>query len=279
MSDRPTRCARGRRPRCTTIHLDGATLLPGLWDCHVHLGSLVPPWEVRAANESEADYAYRCVRKAQDNLFAGVTSLRTAGDRFEADLRLKKAIEAGTLLGPRLFVSGESSWSRGAAGEDEYRRRARALLWKGADHIKLFASGAIAAPVAESITHTICTQAELRAAIEEAHRWGRHACVHAIGDEAVCMAAEAGADSIEHGFVLGQAGIDAMVRHHVVYSPQLTVTAAWNESYMRAAGVLCRVAHRQRRRGAPRAPRGVQSGGRRWADAHHGRRQPSPTGI
>ncbi|MBV9600691.1 MAG: amidohydrolase family protein, partial [Chloroflexi bacterium] len=122
--------------------------------------------------------------------------------------------------------------------EDEYRRRARALLWKGADHIKLFASGAIAAPVAESITHTICTSAELRAAIQEAHRWGRHACVHAIGDEAVCMAAEAGADSVEHGFVLGQAGIDAMVRHQVVYSPQLTVTAAWNEKFMRTAGVF-----------------------------------------
>jgi imidazolonepropionase-like amidohydrolase len=220
----------------TTVELDGATLLPGLWDCHVHLGSLVPPWEARAAGETETDYAFRCVRKAQDNLFAGITSLRTMGDRFDADLRLKRAIDAGTLAGPRLFVSGDSSWSRGAAGEDEYRRRARALLWKGADHIKLFASGAIAAPVAESITHTICTLAELRAAIEEAHRWGRHACVHAIGDEAVCMAAEAGADSIEHGFVLGAAGIEAMVRRNVVYSPQLTVTVAWNAGFMRSEG-------------------------------------------
>jgi len=51
------------------------------------------------------------VRKAQDNLFAGVTSLRTAGDRF---------------------VSGDSAWSRAASGQDEFRRRARALLWKAA---------------------------------------------------------------------------------------------------------------------------------------------------
>ena len=219
-----------------TIELEGLTLLPGLWDCHVHLGSLVPPWETRGAGETEADYAIRCVRKAQDNLFAGVTSLRTAGDRFDADLRLKRAIDSGVVVGPRLFASGDSSWSRGAAGEDEYRRRARALLWKGADHIKLFASGAIAAPVARTIGHTICTLAELRAAIEEAHRWHRHACVHAIGDEAVCMAAQAGADSIEHGFILGTEGIRAMLEHHVTYSPQLTVTAAWNEASMREAG-------------------------------------------
>jgi imidazolonepropionase-like amidohydrolase len=218
------------------IDCEGASVLPGLWDCHAHLGSLVPPWEQRAASETEGDYAMRCVRKAQDNMFAGVTSLRTAGDRFDTDMRLKKAIEAGTLTGPRLFVSGDSSWSRGAAGEDEYRRRARALLWKGADHIKLFASGAIAAPVAESITHTICNESELRSAIDEAHRWGRHACVHAIGDEAVCMAAAAGADSIEHGFVLSSIGIQAMLEHDVVFSPQLTVTAAWNGRFMRAAG-------------------------------------------
>lgn len=218
-----------------TIDLDGATLLPGLWDVHVHLGSLVPPWERGGREESEASYAYRCTRKAQDNLFAGITSLRTAGDRFDADLHLKAAIEAGTLLGPRLFVSGDSSWGRGAAGEDEYRRRARALLWKGADHIKLFASGAIAAPVASTITHAICSPEELRAAIEEAHRWHKPAQVHAIGDEAVRVAAEAGADSVEHGFVMSEVGVAAMARYATVYSPQLAVTAAWNEDYMRSA--------------------------------------------
>lgn len=220
----------------TRIDLQGATLLPGLWDVHVHLGSLVPPWERGGREESEASYAMRCVRKAQDNLRAGITSLRTAGDRFDADLQLKAAIESGTLVGPRLFVSGDSSWSRGAAGEDEYRRRARQLLWKGVDHIKLFASGAIAAPVARTIGHTICTAGELRAAIDEAHRWDKPAQVHAIGDDAVIMAAEAGADSVEHGFILGEAGIQAMVDHGTVFSPQLAVTAAWNEDFMRGAG-------------------------------------------
>jgi imidazolonepropionase-like amidohydrolase len=203
---------------------------------HVHLGSLVPPWERGASEESETRHAFRCVRKAQDNLFAGVTSLRTAGDRFDADLQLKAAIDSGVLIGPRLFVSGDSSWSRAAAGEDEFRRRARALLWRGADHIKLFASGAIAAPVARTITHTICGVDELRAAVEEAHRWDRPAMIHAIGDQAVINAVDAGADSVEHGFVLGDAGIQAMASHDTIFSPQLAVTAAWNEDFMQSAG-------------------------------------------
>ena len=59
-----------------------------------HLGATVPPWYERfGAQESESEYAYRCVRKATDNLLVGVTSLRTMSDRFHADVRLKAAIE------------------------------------------------------------------------------------------------------------------------------------------------------------------------------------------
>jgi imidazolonepropionase-like amidohydrolase len=218
------------------LELEGATLLPGLWDAHIHLGGVVPPWYERfGEHESESAYAYRCVRKAWDNLWVGVTSLRTMSDRFHADLRLRAAIEAGHLVGPRLFVSGEAMWSREVAGEAEFRRRARALLWAGVDHIKLFASSGIPHR-GETIAHPTCTGVELRAAIEEAHRWQKHACVHAIGDEAVIMAAEAGADVVEHGFVLGDEGIEALRRHGTVFSPQLAVTAAWSEGPMRAAG-------------------------------------------
>lgn len=210
------------------IDLDGDTLMPGLWDAHVHLGAVVPPWEANFRGETEAHYAYRCVRKAQDNLNAGVTSLRTMGDRHNADLQLKRAIEDGTLVGPRLWVAGDVMWSREEAGVDAFRAKARERLRQGVDHIKLFATRGIAWP-AETIAHTICSPAELRAAIEEAHRWRKPATVHAIGDEGVVMAAEAGADSVEHGFVLGDDGIRAMVENNCVYSPQLTVTEAWNE--------------------------------------------------
>jgi imidazolonepropionase-like amidohydrolase len=217
------------------MDLGGQFVLPGLWDVHTHLGSTIPPWEAREATESESHHAYRCVRKAQDNLAAGITSLRTCGDRFNADLELKAAIGAGILVGPRLYVSGYSFWFRDAAGEDAFRQSARSLLNKGADHIKLFSSGGIASR-GKTITRTACTLVELRAAIEEAHRWSKTAVVHAIGDEGIIMACEAGADCIEHAFVMTEEGVRAMAHHGVVYSPQLAVTAAWNEGFLRQAG-------------------------------------------
>jgi len=227
---------RGAGSTHRTLELDGATVMPGLWDAHLHLGGVVPPWETRfGAQESEAEYAFRCVRKAWDNLQAGVTSARTMGDRFNADLKLKAAIDQGFLPGPRLFVAGDSSWSMRAAGPDAFREQARALLRAGVDVIKLFATGGIPHR-ATTITHTTLTLEELRAGIEEAHRWDKTACVHAMGDAGVIMAAEAGADSIEHGFVLTENGIQAMLDHGAVFSPQMAVTAAWTTDFMHGAG-------------------------------------------
>ncbi len=219
----------------TVLSMDGDTVLPGLWDAHMHLGAVVPPHEPTFRGEAESHYAFRMVRKATDCLNVGITSLRTMGDRNNADLQMKRAIEAGTLVGPRLWVAGDVMWSRENAGVDAFRAKARERLRQGVDHIKLFATGGIAWP-AETITHTICSPAELKAAIEEAHRWHKPATVHAIGDEGVAMAADAGADTVEHGFVLGEPGILAMVRNKTVFSPQLTVTKSWNEDTIREAG-------------------------------------------
>ena len=77
----------------TVVSLEGDTVLPGLWDAHVHLGAVVPPHEPQFRGEVDAAFAYRAVRKATDNLKVGITSLRTMGDRNNADLHLKRAIE------------------------------------------------------------------------------------------------------------------------------------------------------------------------------------------
>ncbi|HEX6675271.1 MAG TPA: amidohydrolase family protein [Actinomycetes bacterium] len=216
------------------VDLRGGTLLPGLWDAHLHLGGVVPPWGAQHANESETAHACRCVQKAQENLLAGITSARTMNDRFNADLQVKAAIDSGQLVGPRLFVAGESLWTRTAAGPDEFRRKVRSALRSGIDHLKIFATSGI--PYKTKVTTTLLAFDEVKAAVEEAHRWDRPVSVHAVGDEGVIMAADAGADSVEHAFVVSEAGIEAMVRNNTTFSPQLAVTAAWNERFMRAAG-------------------------------------------
>jgi imidazolonepropionase-like amidohydrolase len=229
----------------TILRLGGATLLPGLWDAHIHLGAVVPPWDERFRNESETDYAYRCVRKAQDCLAAGITSIRGMSDRFNADLKLKAAVEAGYVQGPRVFAAGEATWSthyrdpqgviRQATGVDAFRRHTRDLLWAGVDHIKLFASAGIPFR-GQSVDQPTCTLEELRASVEAAHQWGKPVGVHATGDEAVINATQAGADTIEHGFMITERGIDAMLEHGCVFSPQLTVTRAWNGDFIRRSG-------------------------------------------
>jgi imidazolonepropionase-like amidohydrolase len=216
------------------IDLNGGTLLPGLWDAHLHLGGVVPPWGAQYGNDSETAHAARCVQKAQENLLAGITSARTMSDRFNADLHIKAAIDSGQVVGPRLFVAGESLWTRTAAGPDEFRRRVRAALRTGIDHLKIFATSGI--PYRTRVDTTLLSLEEVRAAVEEAHKWDRPVSIHAVGDEGVIIAADAGADSVEHAFVVSEAGIEAMVRNKTTFSPQLAVTAAWNEGFMREAG-------------------------------------------
>jgi imidazolonepropionase-like amidohydrolase len=155
-------------------------------------------------------------------------------DRFNADLHVKAMIDSGQLVGPRLFVAGESLWTRTAAGPDEFRRRVRTALRSGIDHLKIFATSGI--PYRTKVSTTLLSFEEVKAAVEEAHKWDRPVSVHAVGDEGVIMAADAGADSVEHAFVVSEAGIEAMVRNNTTFSPQLAVTAAWNERFMRAAG-------------------------------------------
>ena len=105
---------------------------------------------------------------------------------------------------------------------------------RGIDHLKIFATSGI--PYRTKVTTTLLSFDEVQAAVEEAHKWDRPVSVHAVGDEGVIMAADAGADSVEHAFVVSEAGIEAMVRNNTTFSPQLAVTAAWNETFMREAG-------------------------------------------
>jgi len=222
-------------PDARRIDLAGGFVMPGLWDSHVHLGAYVPPYEQAFEHEKPGHHMIRCIRKMQDNLRCGITSLRSLGEENDADLLLRDAVEAGEIEGPRIFASGDIMWSRTAAGVDDFRRHVRRAIASGADQIKLLSSGGIPWR-SDTIGHTLHSYEEIAAAAEEAHRWAKPLAVHAMGDETVIAAAQAGADTIEHGFVATQKGIAAMAEAGTMYCPNLTVTVAWDPAILAAKG-------------------------------------------
>lgn len=219
----------------TTVDLRGGYVIPGLWDAHIHLGSLVPPHENGLAEQDPRHHMARCVARAQDNLRWGITSVRSLGERDGADLMVRDLINDGVFTGPRVLASGDVHWSLSECGVDNFRRRVRALILEGVDQVKLLVTGGI--PFRGSVTSPTATRAEVEAAIAEAHAWGKPVAVHAMGDTAVTLAAEAGADTIEHGFACTPAAAQAMAKHGVTYSPNLAVTHYWNRDSVRDQGL------------------------------------------
>lgn len=217
------------------IDLEGEFIIPGLWDSHIHLGAYVPPYEQAFEHETQGHHMIRCIRKMQDNLRCGITSLRSLGEDNDADLLLRDAVEAGEIEGPRIFAAGDVMWSRTAAGVDDFRRHVRRAIARGVDQIKLLSSGGIPWR-SDTIGHTLHSYEEIAAAAEEAHRWAKPLAVHAMGDETIIAAAQAGADTIEHGFVGTEKGIAAMAAAGTMYCPNLTVTVAWDPATLAAKG-------------------------------------------
>lgn len=178
------------------ISTEGMTVLPGLWDMHVHL-----------MLAGHADYAHWdsvyppllesviMPASAHQLLLAGVTSARDLGGPLEASLRVRDAINAGRMPGPTLYVSGPfiqhepypgtEAFRWGVSGEEDARRKVRRLAEAGADVIKL-------------IDQDQMTDAEVRAVVDEAHRHGKPVVAHAHRPEEIRRGLAAGVDDFEH---------------------------------------------------------------------------------
>ncbi len=207
-------------------HLDigGLTVLPGLIDVHSHLVGDVQSSGVPATTRSAAEDALIGVRHARETIRAGFTSVRDLGPfRAFVDCALRDAIAAGDVEGPRMQCAGAfitAPWGGGdvvglahdislpddlrfgvVRGVDEVRDRVRRLLIGGADLIKCIGTGAVltrgGVPGAPELS-----EAELRAAVEEARWYDAFVAVHAHGAEGAKRAIRAGARSVEHGSYL-----------------------------------------------------------------------------
>jgi imidazolonepropionase-like amidohydrolase len=201
-------------PGATVVDYLGATLLPGLVDTHVHLAfdASADPVGALAARDDDAviaamtEFAHTAAR-------GGVTTVRDLGDRDYLSLVLRGADdpELPTIVaaGPPITTPGGHCHYLGgeASGVDGVRAAVREHAERGVDVIKLMASGGNLTPGSRPELPQF-GPAELRAAVEEAHRHSLPVTAHAHGTQAVAQAVEAGVDGLEHVTFMTADGVD-----------------------------------------------------------------------
>jgi len=213
------------------LDLTGKTVAPGFFNCHTHFTSEANPSGI-AAN-SDAVTTMISIENMRKFLNSGVTYIRDVGGANAIDIDIRDAVKSGRIVGPDMQVSGRNICMTGGHGwvsghecdsPDECRKAARTELKKGADWIKLMASGGVMTKGNECGAHQL-TEEEMRAAVIEAHKAGAKTCTHAQGMESIKAALRAGLDSIEHGFWMDDWCFDWMKEHNVFYVP--TLAAVW----------------------------------------------------
>ena len=216
------------------IRADGMWLIPGLMNMHHHYGYMMPgPMTAELRNEKNTELALRVADNARQALLSGVTTVRPPGDRREAAIALKKAIDKGQAIGPRIFSAGEAipitaghgskHVRRTYDGPDELVEAVRSRVAAGAVWIKIMVSGGIATTGGE-IAEALMTPEEIEAVIDAAHRFGRKVTAHSGSSNATMTAVDAGVDCIEHGYMLDRETLVHMKANGVWLVPTMVVT-------------------------------------------------------
>ncbi|MGZ4197672.1 MAG: amidohydrolase family protein [Solirubrobacteraceae bacterium] len=225
------------------IDVGGRTLLPGLIDAHAHVSSdtlrspgFGPPSPLHGELPRPRALGYFILAKsARAMLDAGVTTVRDVGSYDDEGIALREAVRLGIVEGPRILCCGRiisatapggaifKTMYREADGPDDMRKAVREQLRRGADFIKLMATGARSV-VAEDPEPAQITVAECNAIVGEAHRMGARVAAHVEGLEGGRLVIQEGVDTVEHGLSLHREPplLEAMAERGIVLVPTLS---------------------------------------------------------
>ena len=227
------------------IDLGDVTLLPGFIDAHTHLIGRVlgdPEGDMAPVKDYESFGAILGVLHARDTLMAGFTSVRNVGasGQFD-DMALRKAINEGWTIGPRMETAGhaigitgghcdENGFKPGvlplgpidgvANGPEEIRAAVRYQIKYGADVIKTCATDGVLSE-GDAVGATQYSFEELKALVDEANKLERKVAAHAHGTEGIKLAVRAGVSSIEHGSFLDEEGARMMAERGTFLVPTM----------------------------------------------------------
>ncbi len=207
----------------SVLDLSDKFVMPGLVDAHSH-ASIVPGDGDQSGQMRQpvVRQALRAVANIRRDLAAGTTTMRLMAEEHFLDIDLREAIEAGTIPGPRLLCATRgmtASNGHGRAistfdGVDEMRRGARENFARGADHLKIFATGGVSSP-GSTLTTSGYSRQEIAAVVEEAERVGSYVAAHAHGGPGLRLAIQEGVATIEHGQLASDEDVALMIGRHV----------------------------------------------------------------
>jgi imidazolonepropionase-like amidohydrolase len=210
-------------PGAAVADLRDRFVMPGLVDAHSHI-SIVPGQgnQVGQLKEPPVRQALRATGNLRRDLAAGTTTMRVMAEEHFLDVDVRDAIEAGIVAGPRLLcatrgITASNGHGRAISafdGVDEIRRGVRENFQRGADHVKIFATGGVST-VGTNLGASVYSREEIRAAVEEAHRVGKYAAAHAHGGLGLRLAVEEGVSTIEHGALATDDDVALMIDRRV----------------------------------------------------------------
>lgn len=217
-------------------------ILPGLIDCHVHLGATTAVESLKEKfRHKDHWFGYIALKHGQDHLKAGFTTLRDCGGDYWGS-PLRQIFREGTFSGPRLLVAqrpimqygnqesmGPGDWIEFSkdrneipSGIDGVTHAVRDRKASGSDFIKTMTTGGVLHGLESQLDRSLWTDEELKAMVAEVNRLGMHLAVHAHGLHGIAKAANAKVHTIEHCSFVDEETAKVMKQNNIYLIPTQT---------------------------------------------------------